>query len=73
MSIECTARPGFPPFAQFANFQLSLLTLGSVVAIAMWPQKEKAKETVVDQSIKGPKPGDKDEEFDFQKIIKYVI
>ncbi|KAK8439010.1 hypothetical protein ACI3LY_005464 [Candidozyma auris] len=48
---------------------LSLLTLGAVVGIALWPGQKKAKKEVVDQTTKGPKPGDKDEEFDFQKII----
>lgn len=57
---------------QHTNIQLSLLTLGAVVGIALWPGQKKAKKEVVDQTTKGPKPGDKDEEFDFQKIIKYV-
>lgn len=43
-----------------------------MVGIALWPGQKKAKKEVVDQTTKGPKPGDKDEEFDFQKIIKYV-
>ncbi|PSK34661.1 hypothetical protein C7M61_005021 [Candidozyma pseudohaemuli] len=52
-----------------ARFGLSLITLGAVVGIAVWPGQKKAKQEVVDQTTKGPKPGDKDEEFDFQKII----
>lgn len=48
---------------------LSLITLGSVVAIACWPQQKKAKEEVIKQTTEGPKPGDQDELYAFQKII----
>lgn len=44
-----------------------------MVAIACWPQQKKAKEEVIKQTTEGPKPGDQDELYAFQKIIKYVF
>lgn len=44
---------------------LSLLTLGSVVAIAAWPREKAAAEP----AAAAPVAATKDEEFDLEKII----